>query len=69
MPCHYCSATAVCRSPRGNHPLCRCCLQLTRRRLWDRLALRWLAHRPEDWSADVAAYLEVLHGGETPSAV
>jgi hypothetical protein len=26
------------------------------------LAKRWLQHRPEDWSGDVAAYLEVLYG-------
>ena len=62
MSCTYCYAQTFTRVANGRHPVCRCCLELTRREHWDRLATRWLKHRPEDWSGDVAAYLEVLYG-------
>lgn len=62
MSCTYCFAKALTRSAGGRHPVCRCCLELSSGEHWDRLAKRWLQHRPEDWSGDVAAYLEVLYG-------
>ena len=61
MACTYCGSNALTRTGGGGHRLCRCCLALTRGRHWDRLATRWLRHRPEDWSDDVAAYLETLY--------
>jgi hypothetical protein len=62
MTCTYCANKRITKLAQGQHPVCRCCLALARRRHWDRLAKRWLEHRPQDWSSDVAAYLEVLHG-------
>jgi hypothetical protein len=64
MACTYCANKTLTTLSGGAHRVCRCCLALARGGHWDRLANRWLRQRPEDWCGDVAAYLEVLHGGE-----
>src|SRR3954464_12920909 len=53
MSCTYCDAKTLTRVA-SEHRVCRCCLALTRGGHWDRLANRWLEHRPQDWSSDVA---------------
>jgi hypothetical protein len=69
MSCTYCEGKTLTRVANERHQVCRCCLALTRGGHWDRLAKRWLEHRPHDWSGDVAAFLEVLHGqGGSPTA-
>jgi hypothetical protein len=64
MACTYCGGKTLTKLAGGRRAVCRCCLALTRRRHWDRLARRWLRHRPEDWCGDVAAFLEVAHGAD-----
>jgi hypothetical protein len=65
MSCTYCDGKTLTRVA-SEHRVCRCCLALTRGGHWERLAKRWLEHRPQDWSDDVACYLEVLHGQAAP---
>lgn len=46
-------------SRRGQARACAECISLVRWSDWSGLAERWLRQRPEDWSDDVAAFLEL----------
>ena len=57
--CNYCKRIAYWLSPSTGVQICSSCKDLVERKAWEELALRWLTYYPKDWTADVAAFLEV----------
>jgi hypothetical protein len=57
MSCRFCNSPTPHR-----RNTCAMCLRLIRSGAWHLLADFWLTYRPQDWTDDVAAFLEITEG-------
>ena len=56
MTCRFCNASST------DSPACSFCQVLIEDEDWHVLAKLWLTCRPQDWTGDVAAFLELTEG-------
>lgn len=57
--CHYCNRIARLVLPASGAQLCTSCAGVLVRQDWTELARRQLQYHPDQWVADVAAFIQV----------
>lgn len=62
MSCRFCNSPTSRRQD-----TCATCRTLIRTGAWHSLADLWLSFRPQDWTDDVAAFLQITEGLSAPS--